>query len=53
MVGTDICLIQTDETALYLISVVAPPIVQQLVDQSELKFNAANITYVDLIVYAA
>ncbi|RDX40651.1 hypothetical protein OH76DRAFT_1365915 [Lentinus brumalis] len=34
----------TDETALYLISVVAPPIVQQLVDQSELKFNAANIT---------
>ncbi|RPD70056.1 hypothetical protein L226DRAFT_261105 [Lentinus tigrinus ALCF2SS1-7] len=34
----------TDETALYLISVVAPPIVQQLVDQSELKFSAANIS---------
>ena len=37
---------QTDETALYLISVVAAPIVQQLVDQSELSFSAANITSV-------
>ncbi|KAI0710861.1 hypothetical protein C8Q76DRAFT_623714 [Earliella scabrosa] len=34
----------TDETALHLISVVAAPIVQQLVDQSELSFSAANIT---------
>ncbi|KAI0821788.1 hypothetical protein BC628DRAFT_1341231 [Trametes gibbosa] len=34
----------TDETALYLIGVVAPPIVQHLVDQANLTFNAANIT---------
>ncbi|KAI0370690.1 hypothetical protein BV20DRAFT_966193 [Pilatotrama ljubarskyi] len=34
----------TDQTALYLIGVVAPPIVQHLVDQANLTFNAANIT---------
>ncbi|KAI0354382.1 hypothetical protein OH77DRAFT_1404952 [Trametes cingulata] len=34
----------TDRTALYLIGVVAPPIVQHLVDQANLTFNAANIT---------
>ncbi|KAI0072486.1 hypothetical protein K474DRAFT_1678619 [Panus rudis PR-1116 ss-1] len=34
----------TDKTALYLIGVVAPPIVQSLVDQAELKFTQANIT---------
>ena len=37
---------QTDKTALYLITVVAPPIVQKLVDQAKLTFSAANITYV-------
>ncbi|CDO73852.1 hypothetical protein BN946_scf185016.g9 [Trametes cinnabarina] len=34
----------TDKTALYLIGVVAPPIVQHLVDQANLTFSAANIT---------
>lgn len=34
----------TDRTALYLIGVVAPPIVQNLVDGAELKFTQANIT---------
>ncbi|KAI0321180.1 hypothetical protein OF83DRAFT_1280620 [Amylostereum chailletii] len=34
----------TDETALYLIGAVAPPIVQTLVTGSNLTFNAANIT---------
>ncbi|EIW52711.1 uncharacterized protein TRAVEDRAFT_134842 [Trametes versicolor FP-101664 SS1] len=34
----------TDRTALYLIGVVAPPIVQSLVDQANLTFDAANIT---------
>ncbi|KAI0668274.1 hypothetical protein C8Q78DRAFT_1081656 [Trametes maxima] len=34
----------TDETALYLVGVVAPPIVQHLVDQANLTFSAANIT---------
>ncbi|KAI0631497.1 hypothetical protein C8Q77DRAFT_1218963 [Trametes polyzona] len=34
----------TDKTALYLIGVVAPPIVQHLVDQANLTFDAANIT---------
>ncbi|TBU46075.1 hypothetical protein BD309DRAFT_663805 [Dichomitus squalens] len=34
----------TDDTSLYLIGVVAPPIVQTLVDQSKLTFDAANIT---------
>ncbi|KAI0660249.1 hypothetical protein C8Q70DRAFT_914138 [Cubamyces menziesii] len=34
----------TDKTALYLIGVVAPPIVQHLVDQADLTFDAANIT---------
>lgn len=39
---------QTDETALYLIGVVAPPIVQDLVSGSVLSFNEANITFVSL-----
>jgi hypothetical protein len=34
----------TDNTALYLIGAVAPPIVQSLVDGALLKFNQANIT---------
>jgi hypothetical protein len=34
----------TDNTALYLIGAVAPPIVQNLVDGAELKFTQANIT---------
>ena len=34
----------TDDTALYLIGVVAPPIVQTLVDQANLTFSEANIT---------
>ena len=37
---------QLDDTVLYLIGAVAPPIVQSLVDQAELTFNQANITYV-------
>ncbi|KAL5507074.1 hypothetical protein ACEPAH_6530 [Sanghuangporus vaninii] len=35
---------QIDDTALYLIGAVAPPIVQSLVDQASLSFNQANIT---------
>ncbi|KAI0256058.1 hypothetical protein BJV78DRAFT_435519 [Lactifluus subvellereus] len=34
----------TDQTALYLIGVVAPPVVQTLMDGANLTFNAANIT---------
>ncbi|KAH8992759.1 hypothetical protein EDB86DRAFT_3078965 [Lactarius hatsudake] len=34
----------TDQTALYLIGAVAPPIVQTLVDGANLTFSAANIT---------
>ncbi|KAH8119480.1 hypothetical protein DFH11DRAFT_1722990 [Phellopilus nigrolimitatus] len=34
----------TDNTALYLIGAVAPPIVQSLVDQATLTFTEANIT---------
>lgn len=34
----------TDKTALYLIGVVAPPIVQSLVDDAILQFTQANIT---------
>ncbi|KAK0556496.1 hypothetical protein OC844_005834 [Tilletia horrida] len=34
----------TDETALRLIGLVAPPIVQQIVDQTQLSFNLANAT---------
>lgn len=34
----------TDQTALYLIGAVAPPIVQTLVDGAVLKFTQANIT---------
>ncbi|KAI5120964.1 hypothetical protein M0805_006636 [Coniferiporia weirii] len=34
----------TDDTALYLIGAVAPPIVQGLVDQADLVFTKANIT---------
>ncbi|TFY72142.1 hypothetical protein EVG20_g865 [Dentipellis fragilis] len=34
----------TDNTALYLIGAVAPPIVQDMVNQAVLSFNAANIT---------
>ncbi|OBZ73242.1 hypothetical protein A0H81_06855 [Grifola frondosa] len=34
----------TDETALYLIGAVAPPIVQDLVDAATLTFSEANIT---------
>lgn len=47
---TDLAFVQkdvpaiTDETALRLVGVVAPPIVQTLVDGSELKFSTANIT---------
>lgn len=35
---------QTDNTALFLISVVAPPIVQSIVDGAELTFTEANIS---------
>ncbi|KAH8979124.1 hypothetical protein EDB92DRAFT_1821158 [Lactarius akahatsu] len=34
----------TDQTALYLIGAVAPPVVQTLVDGANLTFSAANIT---------
>ncbi|KAA1471743.1 hypothetical protein DENSPDRAFT_133322 [Dentipellis sp. KUC8613] len=34
----------TDNTALYLIGAVAPPIVQDIVNQAVLSFSAANIT---------
>ncbi|TBU23049.1 hypothetical protein BD311DRAFT_704566 [Dichomitus squalens] len=34
----------TDDTALYLVGVVAPPIVQKFVDQATLSFSQANIT---------
>ncbi|KAI0739355.1 hypothetical protein C8Q80DRAFT_1123812 [Daedaleopsis nitida] len=48
--STDLAFVQndvdaiTDETALYLVGVVAPPIVQTLVHQAKLSFTAANIT---------
>ncbi|KAL9935874.1 hypothetical protein V8E36_005451 [Tilletia maclaganii] len=35
---------KTDDTALRLIGLVAPPIVQQIVDQTQLSFNTANAT---------
>lgn len=38
---------QTDNTVLYLITVVAPPIVQTLVNQLTLTFSEANLTFVD------
>ena len=34
----------TDKTALYLIGVVAPPIVQELVNSAQLSFSVANIS---------
>jgi hypothetical protein len=37
---------QVDKSALFLIGAVAGPIAQHLVDQSELKFSEANITFV-------
>lgn len=35
----------TDRTALFLIGVVAPPVVQMLVNSAVLSFEMANITY--------
>lgn len=46
MTYTDLGVLQTDQTALYLIRAVAAPVAQDLVNGAVLTFFEANITYV-------